>query len=211
MFETAIEILTSVPWYWILLIAVLTTMVENLFPPAPGDSIIVFTGTLISIGTVGFIPLLLATTLGSVLGFIIMFLLGRNLDNKIMNSSMFSFISRDGMKKVEKWFQKYGYSLIIANRFLSGTRAIISFFAGMSNLVFWKTILLSAVSALLWNGILLSLGALFGEHLEEIYSYMKLYGKILLPIGGLVIVGLVINWYIKNKKSNQSNQQSEEL
>ncbi len=211
MFETAIEILTSVPWYWILLIAVLTTMVENLFPPAPGDSIIVFTGTLISIGTVGFIPLLLATTLGSVLGFIIMFLLGRNLDNKIMNSSMFSFISRDGMKKVEKWFQKYGYSLIIANRFLSGTRAIISFFAGMSNLVFWKTILLSAVSALLWNGILLSLGALFGEHLEEIYSYMKLYGKILLPIGGLVIVGLVINWYIKNRKSNQSTRQSEEL
>lgn len=211
MFETAIEILNSVPWYWVLIIALLTTMIENLFPPAPGDSIIVFAGTLIALGTVGFIPLLIATTIGSVLGFIIMFLLGRNLDEKIMQSSIFSFISRDGIKKVEKWFQKYGYALIVANRFLSGTRAVISFFAGMSHLVFWKTVLLSALSALLWNGILLSLGALFGEHLDQIIAYMKLYGKILLPIGAIILIALGIHWYRSNKKSNQSSQQTEEL
>ncbi len=211
MFETAIEFLTSVSWYWVLVIALLTTMIENLFPPAPGDSIIVFAGTLIALGTVGFVPLLLATTLGSVLGFIIMFLLGRNLDEKMMKSSLFSFISRDGIKKVESWFQKYGYGLIVANRFLSGTRAVISFFAGMSHLVFWKTVVLSAVSALLWNGILLGLGALFGEHLDEIFQYMKLYGKILLPIGGIVVLGFVINWYIKRRKTSQSSQQTEEL
>ncbi len=203
MFETAIEFLTSVSWYWVLIIALLTTMIENLFPPAPGDSIIVFAGTLIALGTVGFIPLLIATTLGSVLGFIIMFILGRNVDEKMMNSSLFSFISRDGIKKVESWFQKYGYGLIVANRFLSGTRAVISFFAGMSHLVFWKTVVLSAVSALLWNGILLGLGALFGEHLDEIFEYMKLYGKILLPIGGIVILGFVINWYLKRRKATQ--------
>ncbi len=211
MFETTIEFLSNVSWYWVLIIALITTMVENLFPPAPGDSIIVFAGTLIALGTVGFIPLLIATTIGSVLGFIIMFLLGRNLDEKIMHSSLFSFISRDGIKRVESWFQKYGYALIVANRFLSGTRAVISFFAGMSHLKFWKTVVLSALSALLWNGILLSLGALFGEHLDEIIAYMKLYGKILLPIGGLIILGLGINWYLKNRKSNQPSQQNEEL
>ncbi len=211
MFESTIEILSSVPWFWVLVIAFFTTLIENLFPPAPGDSVIVFAGTLIAIGSVGFVPLLIATTLGSVVGFVIMFLLGRNVDEKIMHSSVFSFISRDGVKKVEGWFQKYGYALIIANRFLSGTRAVISFFAGMSHLIFWKTVVLSALSALLWNGILLALGALFGEHLEEIFHYMELYGKILLPIGGVIIIGLVINWYIKNRKSNQSARQSEEL
>ena len=48
----------------------LIAYVENIFPPSPSDVLLVFAGTLIGIGTVGFVPSLLVATLGSTLGFV---------------------------------------------------------------------------------------------------------------------------------------------
>lgn len=202
MFEIAIEFLNSVPWYWVLIIAFLTTFVENIFPPAPGDSILVFTGTLIGIGIVGFIPLLIVSTVGSTLGFAVMFYIGSKFDRAIMESGRFKFISREALIKVEKWFQTYGYRLIIANRFLSGTRAVISFFAGMSKLNFTKTIILSGLSSLIWNSILLYFGFTFGDNWETIDYYLSIYGKIIFPVAGLIIVILIVRWIMNYRNGN---------
>ncbi|MCO5251259.1 MAG: DedA family protein [Candidatus Kapabacteria bacterium] len=205
----AIEFLSTVPWYWVLVIAFLTTLIENVFPPAPGDSILVFTGTLIGIGVVGFVPLLLVSTLGSTLGFAIMFYFGSKFDRAIMESGRFKFISREALIKVEKWFQIYGYRLIVANRFLSGTRAVISFFAGMSKLNFTKTIILSALSSLIWNSILLYFGYAFGDNWEKIDEYLSLYGKIIFPVAGLIIVFFIVRWFINNKNGSNGKNKKE--
>jgi membrane protein DedA with SNARE-associated domain len=209
MFEWAIDFLSTVPWYWVLIIAFLTTLIENIFPPAPGDSILVFTGTLIGIGVVGFVPLLLVSTLGSTLGFAIMFYFGSTMDRAIMESGKFKFISRDALIKVELWFQKYGYRLIIANRFLSGTRAVISFFAGMSKLNFTKTIILSALSSLIWNSILLYFGYAFGDNWENIDHYLSIYGKIIFPVAGVIIVVLIVRWIINYKNGSNNGNKKE--
>ncbi|PKL85514.1 MAG: hypothetical protein CVV22_07295 [Ignavibacteriae bacterium HGW-Ignavibacteriae-1] len=209
MFEMAIEFLNTVPWYWVLVIAFMTTLIENIFPPAPGDSIVVFTGTLIGIGVVGFVPLLLVSTLGSTLGFAIMFYFGSTFDRKVIESGKFKFISREALIKVEKWFQIYGYRLIVANRFLSGTRAVISFFAGMSKLDFTKTIILSALSSLIWNSILLYFGYAFGDNWEKIDEYLSLYGKIIFPVAGLIIVFFIVRWFINNKNGSNGKNKKE--
>lgn len=186
--EKTVTYLKDVPWFWVLITGFLITTIENLFPPAPGDSIVVFTGAMASISNESIIPLLLFTTFGSVVGFVIMFLLGKQFDTKIIHSDKFSFISRKAVKRVEDWFKKYGYWLIVANRFIAGTRAVISFFAGMSKLSLRLTTLLSAISALLWNFILIYSGYKFGENWRLINKYLDLYGKIILPI--LAVVAL---------------------
>lgn len=207
MFELAIDFLSSVPWYWVLIIAFLTTFTENIFPPAPGDSILVFTGTLIGLGVVGFIPLLLISTLGSTLGFAVMFYFGSKFDTALMKSDKFQFISREALKKVELWFNIYGYKLIVANRFLSGTRAVISFFAGMSKLNFTKTIILSALSSLIWNSILLYFGFAFGDNWEAIDNYLSIYGKIIFPVAGAIILFFLIRWFINYKNGNGNKKE----
>ena len=47
----------------------LIAYIENIFPPSPSDVLLVFAGTLIGLGTVGFVPALIVATLGSTLGF----------------------------------------------------------------------------------------------------------------------------------------------
>ncbi len=198
--DAAIEFLSHLEWYWVLGFAFFITMLENIFPPSPSDSVLVFTGSLIALGTIGFVPLLLLSTAGSIVGFIIMFLLGRKFGHGVVDSNRMPFINQKSLEKPEEWFRKWGYYLIVANRFLSGTRAVISFFAGMSDLDFKRTVVLSAISALIWNSILIYLGVVFGDNFEAILDYLTLYGKIIFPIIGLVIVVFLVKKYWWDKR-----------
>ncbi|MFP4527798.1 MAG: DedA family protein [Candidatus Kapaibacterium sp.] len=194
MIEQMVEYLSQVPWYWVLLFAMFITMLENIFPPSPSDSILVFCGALVSFGTVHWLPLLITSTIGSVLGFLIMFYLGELFGKRIVESDRFRFINSRTLRQPTAWFQKYGYWLIVANRFLSGTRAVISFFAGLSRLSRSKTLILSAISALLWNTILITAGILLGSQWEKAQYYMGLYGQIILPIAILILLYFAWRW-----------------
>src|SRR5262249_56717476 len=81
--------------------------IENLFPPSPSDVLIVFAGTLIGIGTVGFTSSLVITTLGSTTGFMTAYLLGRYFD-RIAHSKLSRFIPINALNQVEGLFQRYG-------------------------------------------------------------------------------------------------------
>lgn len=200
MLEFIVELLRTFPWYWILIIAFSVTFIENIFPPAPCDSILAFCGTLVGIGAIGFFPLLIASTIGSVAGFVVMYWLGWEFGVKIVDSDRIKFINHKSLEKPEEWFRKHGYLLIVVNRFLSGTRAVISFFAGMSKLHRAKTVLYSFLSALFWNAILIGLGSLFAENWQLVDYYMSLYGKILTPIIAAIVLFFVIRWLILRKK-----------
>ena len=65
-----------------------------------------------------------------------LFFIGTQVDKKIIEKGKFKFLSSEALQKAEKWFSKYGYWVILGNRFLSGTRAVISFFAGLSRVKF---------------------------------------------------------------------------
>lgn len=155
-------------------------------------------GAMASMGHVGYVPLLLASTLGSTLGFAAMYWLGSKFDKKVIHSGKFKFLSSEGLLKAEDWFRKYGLWLIVANRFLTGTRAVISFFAGISRLQFSVTVALSAISALVWNSLLIYLGSVFGDNWKTVDYYMSLYGKIILPIAVVIILFLAWRWYRSN-------------
>ena len=207
MLETFIHLLSEVPWYWVLAIAFFIAFLENIFPPAPSDTILVFTGTLIGLGNVGFIPLIIFSTAGSVAGFALMFWLGDKFGKAIIDSNKFKFINQKTLLKPEEWFRRHGYFLIVANRFLSGTRAVISFFAGITHLPYKKTFLLSGVSALLWNAILLILGYYFGRNWELADYYMSLYGNILAPFVVVIILVIAVKWYLTLRKEKKSTAQ----
>ncbi len=205
MLESAIDFIQHLSPIGILLFACFITFTENIFPPSPSDLLLVFCGTLVGMGTIDFIPLTLMATLGSTIGFAVMYWLGLKFETNAVEKKKLKFIPEEALLKVEGWFQKWGYWLIIANRFMSGTRAVISFFAGMSKLNFLKTLSLSAVSALLWNGILVFLGMKLGENWRVIGDYLGTYGKIIGAILVVIAIIFAIRWYLKRKKETKES------
>lgn len=174
--------------------------IENIFPPSPSDLVIVFTGSLVGIGRVGFMETLIIATLGSTAGFVVMYKVGHWFGSHILETGRISFIPVESVKKVEAWFVRYGYWIIIANRFLSGTRAVVSFFAGMSELNLLKTTVLCFLSALAWNSILVTGGWYLGSNWQRIGFFISTYSK--LVTGILVLGGLIwLIWYLCKKNT----------
>lgn len=171
-----------------------TTYIENIFPPSPSDVILLFIATLIGLGTISFLPTIIIATLGSVTGFLTAFLLGRRFGRKLTNSDRFPFLTKRSLVKVESWFEKYGYGVIVINRFMAGTRAVVSFFAGMSNLDIVKTTFFCFLSALAWNVLVVQLGKLVGQNWEKGNEILSRYGQIVMVIMGLLILGALALW-----------------
>lgn len=192
-----ISVLTPI-WIYILLFSF--AYIENLFPPSPSDIVIVIGGSLIGTGYLSLIPALVFSTGGSTAGFLTAFAIGWQFDKKLIHAGKLKFINIQSVEKVENAFRKWGYYLIIANRFLPGTRAVISFFGGMSRLDIHKTILLSALSSLLWNFILLYLGITFGKNVATVDSYLGTYSNIVIAITVILILFFIIKYFLNKKK-----------
>jgi membrane protein DedA with SNARE-associated domain len=173
----------------------LISFVENVFPPFPSDVVVAFAGSLVGLGRVGFLETLLSATLGSALGFVLMYKIGGWFGNRILEQGKIKFIPVEAVAKVEEWFRRYGYGIIIANRFMAGTRAVISFFAGLSDLNLIKTTALSFVSALAWNTVLVFAGYNVGQNWQKIGFYLNTYSHVATAIVVVVILVFVIRYF----------------
>jgi membrane protein DedA with SNARE-associated domain len=201
--EGMIQYLQSLDPWLVYTVVFAIAFVENIFPPSPSDLVVVFGGSLVGIGRVGFVEMLAATTAGSTLGFMTMYMVGEWFGARILERGRIKFIPAAAVRKVDDWFRRYGYWIIIANRFLSGTRAVVSFFAGMAHLKLVRTTVLSFLSALAWNTVLVSGGYVLGQNWERIGFYLSAYSQIVTGIVVVVVLILTARYlYIKQKRKS---------
>ncbi len=202
--EHLISLLQQLPPLGVMGLIFFIAYIENVFPPSPSDVLMVFAGTLVGVGTIGFLPALLAATLGGTLGFMTAYLAGRYFERHVVEGRFSRHLPVNAINQVEQWFQRFGYGVIVANRFLAGTRAVVSFFAGMSRMNLPLTTMLCAVSAAVWNIILLYLGMVFAENWRRAADYLALYSKIV-TIAIAIAVVLFLCWYLWWRRSTASS------
>jgi membrane protein DedA with SNARE-associated domain len=199
--ENLIEYLAALNPIWVYVAATAIAYTENIFPPFPSDVILVAAGSLAGFGKVDFTLLLVLSTAGSMSGFMTMYEIGEWFGMRILERGKMKFIAIDKVHKLERWFNAYGYWIVIANRFLAGTRAAVAFFAGMSKLSLWKTTCLASLSSLLWNSILLFAGKKLGENWRDISVYLEAYGEL---VTFLIIPTILIyaGWQLYKKRTH---------
>jgi membrane protein DedA with SNARE-associated domain len=202
--EDFIHSLSNLSNVWIYASIFFFAYLENVFPPSPSDMVIVFGGSLAGIGRIDFLGALGAATAGSTLGFVTMFGIGHWFGVRILESGRLSFIPRENVNKVEGWFRRYGNWIIVVNRFLTGTRAVVSFFAGMSHMRLLETTVLCFISALVWNTILVSSGHYLGHNWQKIGAYLTTYSQTVTAIVIIIVLVLVAKYIQGRKKSKNS-------
>lgn len=201
--EAFVNNLAQLDPLWVYVVVAGIAYIENIFPPFPSDVIVVAAGSLVGIGAVNFSLALFLATAGSTLGFMTMYKIGDWFGDKIVERGKIKFIPIEGVHKVEAWFQRYGYWVVAANRFMAGTRAVVSFFVGMSELSMMKSAALSFLSALAWNCLLLYAGKTLGQNWRSVLVYLQAYGQtITLIVLGVIIVIIAHQIYAKRPGAN---------
>lgn len=178
---------------------------ENVFPPIPSEVILTFGGFMTTNTDLTVIGVIIAATLGSVVGAIILYWIGYllNVDKleKIIDrwGHILRVTKRD-IHKANAWFDKYGYWTVLFCRMIPLIRSLISIPAGMSKMKFPMFLLFTTIGTLIWNIILVVVGAAVGESWESIVEFMDVYSNItytIIALGGI----LFLVWFFRRKKT----------
>jgi membrane protein DedA with SNARE-associated domain len=205
MIDYVAGIITQVDPLTAYLILFGSAFIENTFPPIPGDTVTVIGAYLISTGKLSFIGVWFSTTFGSVLGFFAMYLAGYYFGRDFISSKKRAKIFPvRRIEKTEAWFSRYGYWVIFANRFLSGTRSVISLFAGIFKLNRYFVLVLALISALIWNGLLMFAGYILGSNWHDIIGTISRYNTIVIVIT-LFLIGIFVVYKFYFKRVRKKN------
>ena len=208
LLDTIIDFLLPQHDAFLYMFLFISAIVENLFPPIPGDTITAFGAFMVGTGRLSYILVYLVTTAGSVVGFMLLFLLGRLLEREFFMKKNFKFFSAESIVSAEQWFVKYGYFVVLMNRFLPGIRSVISLVSGLTKLNFFKVLLFCTISASIWNLIWIQAGFLLGNNWqlvkEKIIIIIQRYNMAAGIILGAAAAGFIAYRIYLKKKSPSS-------
>ena len=185
-FSGFFEWMEALPPLWAYATLFVVAYGENIVPPIPGDMVVVFGGYLAGIGKLSLSVCIVLSTVGGALGFLSMYAIGYQVGTAVLEKERYSWLPREGVEKVRRWMQRYGYGVVAANRFLSGARSVISLTVGMAKMSPWKTAGWCTFSAALWCSLITYAGYAVGENWEIIAVYLRAYGRTIL---GLLLFG----------------------
>lgn len=176
-----------------------SSWLENIFPPIPGDTITAVGAFLVAVEKVSFVGVLISTTIGSTSGFMTLFILAKYLGRDFFLKKDYRFFKKEMILKAEERFRIHGYTVILLNRFLPGIRSVISIATGILKLNTMYALLLSAISATIWNLIWIYMGYLMGKNFdtvkEGVIRLMRNYNM----IAGALVVAFGICLFIFKK------------
>ena len=178
-------------------------LAENIFPPIPSEIVLTVGGFMTTSTEMSAAGVVAASTAGSVTGAMILYGLGRwlsveKLEGMVERHGKWVRVKREDLLKADAWFDRYGIWTVFFGRLIPVVRSLISIPAGMSGMKLKLFLLFTAAGTVIWNTILVLLGAAVGENRETVMQQLELYSNfvyVLLILGAFAGV-----WYFIRKR-----------
>jgi len=181
-------------------------LLENLAPPLPGDAVVVIGGYLAGLGHVSLPLTFVLVTLGSWCGFMVYYAVGRWLGRNGVQRWLGRWLAPAALERSETWVRRHGLWMVLANRLLTGARAVISLTAGIAGLRAAPVALLALLSAALWNVVLVGGGYLVGEEWQRLLRWLAAYERAMLIALGVLGVALLLRAWRRRTRAQQAGR-----
>lgn len=168
----------------------LMMFLENVFPPIPSELIMPMAGFAAAMGNMNLIIVIIAGTLGSVLGALPLYYVGTMFDEQRLYTltakyGKYLLISPTDIARAQTWFDKYGKAVIFFGRMIPAIRSLISIPAGMNRMPMLPFLVLTTIGSAIWTAILAYAGYLLGANYDQVAT-------IIAPISQAVVIILVM-------------------
>jgi len=165
-------------------------VLENLVPPIPSELIMPLAGFYVGQGQLNFFGVVLAGLLGTVLGALPWYGIGRLVNEErlgrwIERHGRWLGVSAKELAESRQWFVRHGAAVVFWGRLIPAIRTLISVPAGIELMPFGPFLFWTTAGSLIWNLVLTASGWLLGSHWQEVLAFIK-------PIEGLVNKLLVL-------------------
>ena len=162
---------------------------ENLFPPIPSEVILPLAGFTASRGTFTLWEVLVWTTIGSVVGALVLYGLGAWLgpDRLRRGIARIPLLNVADVDRAEEWFARHGSKAVFFGRMIPFLRSLISIPAGVERMPVLRFVALTLGGSVIWNAAFVLAGYYLGENWEIVERYADAF-----KIGVLLAVGALL-------------------
>ena len=169
---------------------------ESMIVPVPSEAVMPFVGFLVTDGKWNLWMALFATSLGSLVGSLLSYLMGYYGGKPVvLKVGKYLLLNRRDLELTERYFQqRQGVYTVFIARFIPVIRHFISIPAGMGKMPLLPFLVLTTIGATMWNGFLLFCGMRLREHWNVVQKYSH---KVDIAI--VLVVVIFIGWFIASR------------
>jgi membrane protein DedA with SNARE-associated domain len=163
---------------------------ESACIPIPSEVIMPLSGYLAYKGVLDLVGVVLAGSLGSMLGSLAAYYAGLKLGRPfIVRYGKYVLMSVEDIERAEKWFARYGGKATFIARMLPVVRTFISFPAGIGKMEIRTFTLYSFVGSIPWCALMAWLGFVLGDSWRVIFDSYGHYVDYAVIAGVLALAG----------------------
>ena len=163
---------------------------DNVFPPIPSEVILPLAGFLTGQGRLTYPGVVLAATVGSLVGALVLYGLGywlgeARLRPLLKRFGRWLFLKEGDLDLAQNWFDRHGGKAVFFGRCVPLVRSLVSVPAGMACMPVGRFTLYTVLGSGVWNALLVGVGWSLGGQWQLIAQYLK-------PLEYVVMVILVV-------------------
>jgi membrane protein DedA with SNARE-associated domain len=179
---------------------VLLMVLENIFPPIPSEVIMPLAGFMATQDRLSLLGVIVAGTLGSVLGALPLYYVGRKIGDERLKAfadrhGRWLTLSREDLDNAKQWFDRHGGLAVFLCRLVPGVRSLISIPAGIEGMSLAPFLLYTTIGAGLWTALLALAGYGLGANFRQVERYLDPASYVVLAI----IIVLYVRRVVKHK------------
>jgi membrane protein DedA with SNARE-associated domain len=188
-----------------LLGAALLIAIEVIILPIPSELVLLLTGVNVGLGAFTFWGSVLATTVGSLVGAAILYLIGWWVSEERIRALVdrygkyVGFHAKD-FDQATDFFDRYGVQIVLFGRLIPVVRSLVSIPAGLIRMNPYKFFLFTAIGSSIWNTAWITAGFVLGENWEVAEQFSSLVDYIVYAVIAFIAIQLVIR-FVKARKS----------
>jgi len=152
----------------------------------PGTTLLIAAGALMKGGTLPYLPVMVGSILGAVLGDWVSYWIGRRFGGSMARLWPFTR-HRELLPSGIQFFERHGGASVFIGRFFGPIRAVIPLAAGIMRMPRGRFWVANIGSALVWAPMLLLVGDAVGETGDRLIGSAN---TVFVVFGGLTLVGI---------------------
>jgi membrane protein DedA with SNARE-associated domain len=165
----------------------LLVVLENVFPPIPSEIVLPFAGFVAQQGSDSVVLMILAATVGSVIGALIMYWIAAIIGDERLHAFTRRFgkwvqIREADLTRAEEWFDRHAMSAVLVGRCVPLIRSVVSIPAGFRRMELIPYIAYTFLGSLVWNIALVGAGAVLGENWERVEPVIATFQWIVIVV-----------------------------
>ncbi|WP_199425150.1 DedA family protein [Actinotalea solisilvae] len=146
---------------------------ETIFPPIPSEVVLPVAGLLAGQGRMSLLLAVVAATVGSVVGALVLYWAGARLglDRLKRLADRLPLVEPHDLDRADDWFRRHGRTAVLTGRAIPVVRSLVSVPAGVERMSPGLFVVLTAVGSAVYNGVLVGLGYVLGGRWTQIGTY----------------------------------------